>query len=179
MVIALTATIFFAGTFGARMPTWLHPVYPFNTFNNYGLFAVMTTDRPEIELEGTMDGQTWKPYEFRYKPGPLDRPPVWNAPHQPRLDWQMWFAALGDYRRNPWLSNLMTRLLQGEPSVLELMGENPFGKNRPKQMRAIMYRYEFTARDELRATGRWWKRRDRVLYAPILGVPIRPASTAE
>ncbi|UCF47917.1 MAG: lipase maturation factor family protein, partial [Myxococcales bacterium] len=142
-------------------------------------FAVMTTERPEINIEGTRDGKTWQPYVFRYKPGPLDRAPVWNAPHQPRLDWQMWFAALGDYRRNPWLGNLMTRLLQGEPTALELIDDNPFGQQPPKQVRAIRYRYEFATRDERRATGHWWKRRDRVLYAPILGVPIEPASTAE
>jgi hypothetical protein len=179
LVIALSATVFFSGTFGPRVPRWLGPVYRFSTFNNYGLFAVMTTERPEIEIEGTLDGERWTPYVFRYKPGPLDRAPVWAAPHQPRLDWQMWFAALGDYRRNIWLGNLMTRLLEGEPSVLRLLAKNPFDERPPKQIRAILYRYEFTTRAEREATGHWWKRGDRVLYAPILGVPIEPASTAE
>ena len=179
LVIAISAAIFFSGTFGKRVPAWLGPVYPFNTFNNYGLFAVMTTERSEIPLEGTSDGETWVPYVFRYKPGPLDRAPVWVAPHQPRLDWQMWFAALGDYRRNVWLGNLMTRLLEGEPSVLRLLGENPFEEAPPKQMRAIIYRYEPTNRNELMTKGRWWKRRDRALYAPILGVEIEPPSTEE
>lgn len=179
LVIALSAAVFFTGTFGQRVPGWLSPVYRFSTFNNYGLFSVMTTERREINIEGTLDGETWKPYVFRYKPGPLERAPVWNTPHQPRLDWQMWFAALGDYRRNAWLGNLMTRLLQSEPSVLELIGENPFEDGAPKQMRAVIYRYEFTTGDEHKASGRWWKRRDRVLYAPILGAPIEPASTAE
>jgi lipase maturation factor 1 len=179
LVLALSATVFFTGTFGRRAPGWLSPVYRFSTVNNYGLFAVMTTERPEIDIEGTLDGQTWQPYVFRYKPGPLARAPVWNAPHQPRLDWQMWFAALGDYRTNTWLGNLMTRLLQGEPSVLELLGENPFPDEPPKQVRALIYRYEPTSRAERSVTGNWWKRRDRGLYAPILGVPIEPPSTAE
>jgi hypothetical protein len=179
LVIVLTAAVFFTGTFGQRTPAWMRPLHPFGTFNNYGLFAVMTTERPEIELEGSLDGETWKPYGFRYKPGALDRAPVWNTPHQPRLDWQMWFAALGDYRRNQWLGNLMTRLLQGEPSVLELLGDNPFEGEPPKQMRAVIYRYEFTSAEERRATRNWWTRRDRLLYAPILGVPIEPASTEE
>jgi hypothetical protein len=179
LVIALSAIVFLSGTFGERVPRWLGPVYPFSTFNNYGLFAVMTTERPEIEIEGTLDGERWTPYVFRYKPGPLDRAPVWAAPHQPRLDWQMWFAALGDYRRNIWLGNLMRRLLEGEPSVLGLLAKNPFEERPPKQIRAILYRYEFTTPEERQATGHWWKRRDRVLYAPILGVPIEPASTAE
>ena len=179
LIIALTGAIFFAGTFGDRPPGWLGPVYRFSTFSNYGLFAVMTTERPEIELEGTLDGQTWTPYEFAYKPGPLHRAPPVVAPHQPRLDWQMWFAALGDARRNPWLGNLMRRLLEGEPAVTGLLGSNSFENAPPKQIRAIIYRYEPTTWDERSATGRWWKRRDRALYAPILGVPIEPASTAE
>jgi hypothetical protein len=182
IVIALSAVLFFTGTFGQRPPRWLSPIYPFSTLNNYGLFAVMTRERPEINIEGTLDGKIWKPYVFRYKPGPLDRAPVWTAPHQPRLDWQMWFAALGDYRRNTWLGNLMTRLLQDEQSVLALIEENPFEDAPPKQIRAVIYRYEPTGRDERDATGQWWKRRDRLLYAPILGVEIdsaKPTSTAE
>jgi hypothetical protein len=91
----------------------------------------------------------------------------------------MWFAALGDYRRNPWLANLITRLLEGEPSVLRLLGENPFEDQPPKQVRALVYRYGFTNSEERNATGNWWKRTDRALYAPILGVPIEPANTAE
>jgi hypothetical protein len=179
VVIGISALVFFTGTLGEGPPRWLAPVYRTSTFNNYGLFAVMTTERREINLEGTSDGETWKPYEFRYKPGALARAPVWTAPHQPRLDWQMWFAALGDYRRNDWLANLMTRLLQGEQTVLALMGENPFEDEPPKQVRAVIYRYEFTDPEEHHATGDWWKRSDRFLYAPILGVEVEPTSTAE
>jgi hypothetical protein len=86
----------------------------------------------------------------------------------------MWFAALGDYRRNEWLANLMTRLLQDEPSVLRLLDDNPFRDEPPKQVRALIYQYELTNADERNATGQWWKRRDRMLYAPILGVEIEP-----
>ena len=179
LVIALSSVLFFAGTFGSGPPRWLGPVYRFGTFNNYGLFAVMTTERPEIEIEGTLDGATWTPYELKYKPGPLDRRPVWVAPHQPRIDWQMWFAALGDYRRNVWLGNLMRRLLEGEPSVLALLGTNPFEDEPPKQLRALIYPYEMTTREERIETGDWWKRGEPALYAPILGVPIEAASTAE
>ena len=179
IVILVSAAVFFTGTFGARPPGWLNPIYRFSTFNNYGLFAVMTTERPEVEIEGTVDGETWLAYEFPYKLGPLDRPPPWVAPHMPRLDWQMWFAALGDYRRNPWLANLMRRLLEGEPEVLGLLGSNPFGEEPPRQVRALIYRYEPTSFDEKTETGDWWKRRDRTLYAPILGVPIDSTSTEE
>jgi len=177
LIIGVTVVVFFMGTFGERFPRWLGPIYPFSTFNNYGLFAVMTTERPEISLEGSRDGETWQPYVFRYKPGPLDRPPVWTTPHQPRLDWQMWFAALGDYRRNIWLSNLMRRLLEGEPTVHELLGENPFGDEPPKQVRAIVRPYRFTTPEEREATGTWWNQGDPALYAPILGERFEPPST--
>ena len=80
--------------------------------NPYGLFAVMTTTRPEIVIEGSADGTDWREYVFRYKPGPLSRPAMWNIPHQPRLDWQMWFAALGSVRGDPWFVGLMLRLLR-------------------------------------------------------------------
>mgnify|MGYP001825275541 FL=1 len=172
LVIALSSAMFFAGTFGERPPRWLGPIYPFSTFNNYGLFAVMTTERREIELEGTRDGRNWVPYVFAYKPGPPERRPGLVAPHQPRLDWQMWFAALGDYRRNPWLASLVRRLLEGDPAVLSLFGENPFEGAPPKQVRTLIYRYRPTSAAERARTGRWWNRDERSLYAPILGVPV-------
>ena len=98
----------------------------FQFVNNYGLFAVMTTNRSEIIVEGSNDGNTWLPYEFKYKPGDLSRRPVFMAPHQPRLDWQMWFAALGSAQDNPWFVNFCARLLQGSRPVLRLLDKNPF-----------------------------------------------------
>ena len=86
----------------------------------------MTTSRDEIVVEGSNDGQTWQAYEFKYKPGNLARRPSWVAPYQPRLDWQMWFAALGTYQQNRWFANLMIRLLQGSPEVTALLEKNPF-----------------------------------------------------
>src|SRR4029077_1329449 len=85
-------------------------IAPFEILNTYGLFAVMTTTRPEIMIEGSNDAQNWLPYEFKYKMGDLSREPRWVAPHQPRLDWQMWFAALGNYRSDPWILQFMLRL---------------------------------------------------------------------
>ena len=178
IVIALSAIIFYTGTFGERrMPGWLGPLYPFSTFNNYGLFAVMTTKRPEIIIEGSRDGENWEPYVFRYKPGPLDKAPGWVAPHQPRLDWQMWFAALGDFRRNAWLASFMRGLLANEPSVVELIEGNPFEDSPPTQIRALIYEYEFTSPEEQRKSGHWWKRGEPMLYAPVLAV--QPVNTAQ
>lgn len=177
LVIALSAIIFYTGTFGERrLPGWLRPIYPFSTFNNYGLFSVMTTSRPEILIEGSRDGENWSPYLFRYKPGPLDEAPQWVAPHQPRLDWQMWFAALGDFRRNPWLASFMRGLLENEPSMVELIEGNPFEDSPPTQIRAVIYEYEFTSYDERRESRHWWKRGEPMLYAPVLAA--QPISTA-
>lgn len=148
-------------------------VSPFRTVNNYGLFAVMTIERPEIIIEGSNDGRDWKEYEFRYKPGDLKRRPGFVAPHQPRLDWQMWFAALGDFRRNPWLVNFCVRLLQGSPDVLGLLEKNPFPHQPPKYIRARLYRYQFTSRAERRRTGAWWKRELQGEYLPPLALSGR------
>jgi hypothetical protein len=135
---------------------------PLRIVNSYGLFAVMTTTRPEIVVEGSNDGQTWAAYEFRYKAGDVMRAPPVVAPYQPRLDWQMWFAALGNYRQNRWFVNFMVRLLEGEPSVLRLLQSNPFPAAPPKYVRGRVYLYSFTRRGE-RA---WWRREDRGIYFP-------------
>lgn len=139
---------------------------PFEIANSYGLFAVMTTERPEIILEGSNDGITWKAYEFKYKPGDLYRMPRWVQPHQPRLDWQMWFAALGSYRENLWVLNLIYRLLDGSPDVLRLMDNNPFPAKPPQYIRAMVYDYRFTTWREWRTTGAWWQRELRGPWLP-------------
>jgi predicted DCC family thiol-disulfide oxidoreductase YuxK len=136
--------------------------------NGYGLFAVMTTSRSEIVIEGSNDGNTWMAYEFKYKPGDLRRRPPWVEPFQPRLDWQMWFAALGDYRSSPWFSRLMLRLLQGSPPVLVLVKRNPFPLAPPKYIRAVVYDYHFTTWSERRAQGEWWHRRRLGNYVPAV-----------
>jgi hypothetical protein len=130
----------------------------FHVMSGYGLFAVMTTTRPEIVIEGSDDGQQWKPYEFRYKPGDVNRRLSWVAPYQPRLDWQMWFAALSNYRDNPWFSQLIVRLLEGEPAVTALLAKNPFPDKPPRLIRAVTYDYHFTDWSTRRRTGAIWTR---------------------
>jgi hypothetical protein len=131
---------------------------PFRIVNYYGLFANMTTERPEIVVEGSNDGKEWKAYEFKYKPGELSRRPHFVAPHQPRLDWQMWFAALLSPRERPWFLRFCVRLLEGSPPVLGLLAENPFPEAPPRYVRAQLYDYHFTTWEEGRRTGNWWKR---------------------
>ena len=138
--------------------------------NGYGLFAVMTTTRPEIIIEGSKDGQTWLPYEFPYKAGDVNRLPSYVAPLQPRLDWQMWFAALGDYNSNPWFVSLIHRLLQGSPDILALLAYNPFPDAPPTYIRAQLYQYQFTDLAEHNSTGAWWKRKLVGAYLPALSL---------
>lgn len=140
-------------------------VHRFQLVNSYGLFRRMTGvgGRPEVVIEGSHDGSTWVEIEFMYKPGNLSGSPPVVTPHQPRLDWQMWFAALGQQQHSPWFSSLMYRLLQGKQDVIELIqtdiSQYPFHQQPPAFLRAHRYKYWFT---ETKADGsfpeRWWRR---------------------
>ena len=149
---------------------------PFQIVNGYGLFAVMTTTRPEIIVEGSDDGDHWLAYEFRYKPGDLNRAPRWVAPYQPRLDWQMWFAALSNYQANPWFVGFALRLLEGSAPVLGLLEKNPFPDHPPRFIRALAYDYTFSDAQTRRRTGAWWKREPVGEYLPAIGLR-EPANT--
>ena len=145
-------------------------VSPFRSINGYGLFRVMTTSRPEIIIEASNDSRQWKQYRFKYKPGDLKCRPRFNIPHQPRLDWQMWFAALGNYRNNPWILHFMQRLLEGAPPVLDLLEHNPFPDEPPRYIRAVLYQYNFTDWNTKKTTGDWWQRKPLGLYTPPISL---------
>jgi predicted DCC family thiol-disulfide oxidoreductase YuxK len=158
-------------------PSWLSPVAavdawlsPLRTISGYGLFAVMTTERREIIVEGSDDGEAWQAYEFKHKPGDPMRRPDQVAPHQPRLDWQMWFAALGEVRDNRWFVRFCVRLLEGAPPVTALLSRNPFPTRPPRFVRAELYRYEFTEAAEHAATGAFWHRERLGAYLPRLSL---------
>jgi predicted DCC family thiol-disulfide oxidoreductase YuxK len=152
----------------------IHAVSPFEIVNTYGLFAVMTDSRPEIVIEGSNDGVTWFAYEFKYKPGDLKRRPIWVQPHQPRLDWQMWFAALGSYESDPWIIHFMERLLEGSPDVLRLLKHNPFPEAPPRYARALAYEYGFTTAAERKGNGQWWQRELKSIYVPVVSLRTQP-----
>lgn len=137
---------------------------PLHVPASYGLFSMMTTQRPEIVVEGSDDGVTWREYGFRYKPGDVAKGPRWAAPHQPRLDWQMWFAALDE--PPAWFVQFLRRLLEGAPEVLALLATNPFPARPPRYVRALLYRYEVTDLRTHRATGAWWARTKLGTYFP-------------
>ena len=125
---------------------------------------------PEIIIEGANDDRQWKQYHFKYKPGDLKCRPRFNIPHQPRLDWQMWFAALGNYRNNPWILHFMQRLLEGAPPVLDLLERNPFPDEPPRYIRAVLYQYNFTDWNTKKTTGAWWQRKPLGLYTPPISL---------
>ena len=181
-VVASTSMIQF---FALARITLRHPdpafaiyrwVAPLHSFNSYGLFASMTTNRQEIIIEGSDDGVKWAAYEFRSKPGNPERCPGWTAAHQPRLEWQLWFAALGTCQQNPWFIQFSTRLLQGSPEVLALLKYNPFPSAPPRFIRAELYDYKFNTHAAQSQTGCWWQRKRRGIYLPPLSLP--PGQTA-
>jgi Lipase maturation factor len=143
---------------------------PFRIANRYGLFAVMTRGRYEIEFQGSADGQTWQTYPFRYKPQDPSQSPGVYAPYQPRFDWNLWFASLGSWREYPIVPTTEVRLLSNDRDVLALFAGNPFPHEPPLQVRAVMWQYWFTTVAEKRQTGLWWHRQFRGLYAPTLAL---------
>ena len=146
----------------------LTAVEPLRSINSYGLFAVMTTTRDEIAIEVSADGRDWREWPFPWKPGDPRRAPRFVAPHMPRLDWQMWFAALG--APSPWFGNLVFRLLQGSPDVEKLMGPSPLGGARAVYARATVWTTRFTTPEERRADGAWWVRERKGLYLPVVAL---------
>jgi hypothetical protein len=140
---------------------------PFRIANAYGLFAVMTRGRYEVEFQGTTDGgKTWIAYPFRYKPQDVLKPPGIYAPYQPRFEWNLWFASLGSWREAPWVVATEARLLAREPAVLALFARDPLRGGQPTAVRTVLWQYWFTSRQERARTGAWWRRELRGLYAP-------------
>src|SRR5579864_2610904 len=154
---------------GAPFPSSpIAALQPFRVADRYGLFAVMTRGRYEIEFQGSNDGQSWLTYNFRFKPqNPYEAPRIY-APYQPRFDWNLWFASLGPWRSNPIVPRTEERLLEGDADVLALFASNPFPQQPPKQARAVLWQYWFTSLEEKRAQGFWWRRQLLGNYAPTL-----------
>jgi predicted DCC family thiol-disulfide oxidoreductase YuxK len=150
----------------SRAPRAVLEVFqPALAVNRYGLFAIMTTQRDELVIEGSLDGSDWLAYGFPFKPGVVADHPRLATPHQPRLDWQMWFAALTTLERAPWVYGFANALLRAEPSVLALI-EDPFDGAPPAFVRVVRYRYRFTTPEERAWNGDWWVRERIGLWSP-------------
>jgi hypothetical protein len=153
---------------GSRAPRALLEVFePARAVNRYGLFAVMTTQRDELVIEGSLDGEHWRAYGFPFKPGNVALAPPIATPHQPRLDWQMWFAALTTLERSPWMYGFANALLRAEPSVLALL-EDPFAGEAPTFVRVVRYRYRFTTPEQRAINGDWWSRERIGPWSPAM-----------
>jgi hypothetical protein len=169
--IAYNTTAEMIGLILRKMPFSTAPIValdPFRIANQYGLFAVMTRGRYEIEFQGSNDGQNWTPYPFRNKPQALNEAPRIYAPYQPRFDWNLWFASLGDWRQDQIVPLTEERLLVNDSDVLSLFKSNPFKQSPPHYIRAVLWQYWFTSIDEKRRTGNWWRRQFLGLYAPVM-----------
>ena len=163
---ALLLWMFVPGLPLAQTP--VQALEPFRIANSYGLFAVMTHERYEIEFQGSLDGKTWIAYPFRYKPQAINEAPGIYAPYQPRFEWNLWFASLGPWQQSRFVVWAEERLLKNEPDVLALFANNPFASAPPREVRAVKYQYWFTDMRTKRETGNWWRREDLGQYAPAL-----------
>lgn len=148
----------------------LNWIQPFHLANRYGIFAVMTTTRYEVVIEGSEDGVEWKEYSFYYKPSELNRRPRRISPYQPRIDWQAWFLPFSDYSSEPWFQNFLQHLLKGTKPVINLLRKNPFHDKPPHYVRALLYEYEFSSYETRKKEGIWWVRKFVEPYSPTLAL---------
>ncbi|BBX22703.1 membrane protein [Mycolicibacter terrae] len=149
---------------------------PFHLVNTYGAFGTVGRSRREVVIEGTAEAEltertVWREYEFKGKPGALDRLPRQWAPYHLRLDWLMWFAALSPAYAQPWRDALLQRLLRNDRDTLRLLRHNPFPDDPPQFVRALLYDYRFTTAAELRRDRAWWHR-------SLVGVYLPPRSAS-
>jgi hypothetical protein len=169
--IAYVTTAEMVEMFWPEAPLWSAPVAalePLRIANQYGLFAVMTPHRYEIEFQGSEDGKTWETYTFRYKPQDVKERPGIYAPYQPRFDWNLWFASLTTWQQAQIVPLTEERLLEGDQDVLKLFREDPFAGRPPKLVRAVLWQYWFSTPEEKRTQGVWWTRKLLGTYAPTV-----------
>lgn len=159
---------------GPRTPAWLTNARalwrPLRSVNVYHLFASMTTVRFELTIEGTADGRTWQAWSYRWKPDEPNRRPRFVAPHQPRMDFQMWFLPLGGRPLDhPWYRNLLEGLCRRPETLAPLFAEAPFagGGTRPRALRVRVERYRMATVETLLEEGRWWEREPRTVLGPF------------
>jgi hypothetical protein len=148
----------------------------FRIANKYHVFPTMTTRRIELEIEGSTDGREWRSYGFRFKPQALNERPRLVIPHQPRLDWQMWFVTLHP-KYMPWFESFLYALLDNSPTVTALLRDNPFPDEAPRYIRVLAWEYRFTDAAERSATGNWWRREPLGPFRPLPWVYRRPADS--
>jgi len=182
LILVISGAQFWELTTRQGAPGWLGTLVnyaeTFRAANKYHVFPTMTTQRIELEIEGSPDGREWRPYHFRYKPQALDERPQLIMPHQPRLDWQMWFVTLNP-KNMVWFESFLYALLENSPTVTALLRDNPFPEEAPRFIRVIAWRYHFTSAQERAATGNWWRREYLGPFRPLPWVSQRPEAGEE
>lgn len=148
----------------------LHAIQPFHLANRYGIFAIMTTIRYEVVIEGSNDGVNWKEYCFYFKPSEITRRPRRNSPYQPRIDWQAWFLPFTNYASERWFQSFLYHILKGTKPVTSLLRINPFENKPPRYVRALLYEYEYSTSEEKKNLGIWWRRKLVGHYSPTLSL---------
>jgi hypothetical protein len=156
---------FFPSRWGYKL---LLPFSYVHLANRYGIFAIMTSKRYEIIIEGSQDGISWQEYGFWYKPSEVSRRPRRISPYQPRIDWQAWFLPFSDYESQRWFKSFLFHLLKGTPEVLALLRHNPFPHQPPKYIKSVVYDYEWSSAKEKKENGNWWRRTFIGNYSPVL-----------
>jgi uncharacterized membrane protein YphA (DoxX/SURF4 family) len=161
---------------GERIPGWVGDTMrlssAYSITNAYHVFPTMTTRRIELEIQGSHDGLDWQTYHFKYKPDQLDQRPQFIIPHQPRLDWQMWFVTLHP-RHVPWFGYFLEALLDNSPTVTALLQHNPFADEAPRYLRVDAWEYHFTDREQREQSGNWWRREPLGPFTPLPGMARR------
>ncbi len=173
IVMPIGANLVYASLAGRNLPiadAMTEALAPLLIVNPYGLFATTTTTRPVIVFQGSDDKQTWREYALPHLPGPVARAPTWNIPYQPRVDWQLWFAAYGSAAQHRWIERLVQRLLEGRPAVVALFGETPFGERAPRYVRALLFDYRFANARSADEQGQWWSRHLDGTYYPAVSL---------
>jgi hypothetical protein len=168
IIVPVGANIVYAPLAGRNLPlagAMTETLAPLLIVNPYGLFATTTTTRPVLVIEGSNDNRTWTEYALPFLPGPPDRAPRWSIPYQPRLDWQLWFAAYSNAGQQRWIERLLQRLLEGSPHVAHLFAPGPFTDRPPKYVRVLVYDYRFATAHE---RGAWWVRREEGTFFPAV-----------
>lgn len=145
-------------------------MFPFCVLNSYGLFAVMTTQRLEVSIEASSDGENWTPYEFKYKPGDVHRRPPFILGHMPRLDWRMWFLPFSRFPNIPtWFIQFLEQIRKGNPATLHLLEKSPFPPNyQVPYLRVTLYDYKFSSPEELKSTRSYWTRTPKGMFLPFV-----------
>jgi Lipase maturation factor len=179
-VAVLAAFIFSIGTLkiyelatSQRLSGWVGDIMNtasvYSIVQSYHVFPTMTTRRIELEILGSHDGLDWQPYHFKYKPDRLEQRPQFIIPHQPRLDWQMWFVTLNP-RHVPWFGYFLKALLDNSPTVTALLQDNPFADEAPRYLRVEAWEYHFTDSEQRKQTGNWWRREPLGPFTPLPGM---------